>query len=445
MDVRLPKLGENTEGGAVVSILVKEGERITKGQTILELESEKAVAPIPSTADGIVAELKVKEGDRLSVGQVILTLQANGDTAAASTPAPTAAPAKKPAPGPSSSPSQPAPATPGGATATDQPVPALAEPDAGTPEPAASPEIRRIARELGLDLRRIRGSERGGRIVMADLRTYIQQLHRLASAPKPAAPAGSAATPAPAPAPRVESIDFAKWGPVVRKPMSALRRTISRRMVENWNAIPHVTQFDAADITDLMALRKKFAPEYERRGARLTLTSFALKAVVSALKKHPVFNSSIDDATQEVVTKEYYHIGLAVDTEQGLIVPVLRDVERKSLWELSKEIGELADKARDRKVSAEDLKGGTFTISNQGGIGGAHFTPIVNKPEVAILGLGKGALQPVVRENRVEPRLLLPIALSYDHRLIDGGTAARFTVDLIAALAAFQESDLVLS
>jgi pyruvate dehydrogenase E2 component (dihydrolipoamide acetyltransferase) len=441
MDVRLPKLGENAEGGAVVSILVKEGDTVAKGQTILELENEKAVAPIPSTADGVVTQIRVKEGDRIAVGQVILTVEAAGGTAAAAK-APAAArpttPASTAAPAPTTAAAQ-APAA--AAPATGEPAP-LEEVDPKAPMPAASPELRRIARELGLDLRRIRGSERGGRIVMADVRAYLQRLQQLASAPKPASgsgPAGGVAAAAPA-----ESIDFSKWGPVTRKPMSVLRRTISRRMVENWNTIPHVTQFDDIDITELMELRKKFAAEYEKRGARLTLTSFALKAVVAALKKHPIFNSSIDEATQEIVTKSYYHIGLAVDTEQGLIVPVLRDVDRKSLLELSQDVTAMADKARERKVSLDDLKGGTFTISNQGGIGGAHFTPIVNKPEVAILGLGKGGLRAVVRDKKIEPRLLLPIGLSYDHRIIDGGTAARFTVDLAEAFASFKEQDVKL-
>jgi pyruvate dehydrogenase E2 component (dihydrolipoamide acetyltransferase) len=215
-------------------------------------------------------------------------------------------------------------------------------------------------------------------------------------------------------------------------------------MLENWNTIPHVTQFDEADITNVMELRKRFAQAYEQKGARLTLTSFALKAVVAALRKHPIFNCSLDEAAQEIVLKQYYHIGLAVDTEQGLIVPVIRDADRKSLFELSQEVTAVAEKARARKVTLDDLKGGSFTISNQGGIGSGHFTPIVNKPEVAILGLGKGALKAVVREGQIVQRLLLPLAVSYDHRLIDGGTAARFTVDLVEALQGFKEADVAL-
>jgi pyruvate dehydrogenase E2 component (dihydrolipoamide acetyltransferase) len=428
MDVRLPKLGESAEGGTVVSILVKEGDTVTNGQTILELENEKAVAPIPSTAAGVVSQIRVKEGDRLSVGQVILTVTEHHAAAAAPASKAVAAPVR------------PAPSKPG----AEAPVAAEAEADAEPPAadgpmPAASPEIRRIARELGLDLRRVRGTEPGGRVSWTDLRRYIARLQTLAAPPKaPAAGVNPTAAPA-------EPIDFSKWGAITRKPMSPLRRTISRRMAENWNAIPHVTQFDDVDITGLMELRKQFAPNYEQQGARLTLTSFALKAVVAALQKHPIFNSSLDEAASEIVFKEYYHIGLAVDTDQGLLVPVIRNVDRKSLFELSKEVQEMADKARDRKLSLDDMKGGTFTISNQGGIGGAHFTPIVNKPEVAILGLGKGALKAVVKDQQVQQRLMMPIGLSYDHRVIDGGTAARFTVDLIEAFTRFTEADLKLA
>jgi pyruvate dehydrogenase E2 component (dihydrolipoamide acetyltransferase) len=434
MDVRLPKLGESAEGGSVVSILVKEGDTVTKGQTILELENEKAVAPIPSTAAGVVGKIRVKEGDRLSVGQVILTITEGDDASAADKPEKgSAKPAPKQKKEADEDTESKAEAEPEGDAEAEEEA---AAPTGDGPMPAASPEIRRIARELAIDLRRVRGTESGGRVGWPDLRGYIARLQKLAAAPKGA---GTTAKAAPAPA---EQVDFSKWGEISKKPMSSLRKTISRRMVENWNAIPHVTQFDDVDITDLMDLRKKFAPEYEKKGARLTLTSFALKAVAVALKKHPIFNSSIDEVANEIVMKEYYHIGLAVDTDQGLIVPVIRDVDKKSLFELSKDVQDVAEKARDRKVTLDDMKGGTFTISNQGGIGGAHFTPIVNKPEVAILGLGKGGYKPVVKDKKIEPRLLMPIAISYDHRAIDGGAAARFTVDLIAAFGAFTEADL---
>ena len=426
MDVKLPKLGETAEGGAVVSVLVKEGDRVTKGQTILELENEKAVAPIPSTATGVVVKIHVKEGDRIAVGQVILTVDEGGAGAKAES-----KPAAKPA---AASPTRPAP-EPVEPVAEDEPAEAADEPAPSGLPPAASPSLRRTARELGIDLTKIRGSEHGGRIVMTDLRAYIQRLQKLAAQPK----TGSAPAPA---APAAESIDFSKWGQVARKPMTVLRKTIARRMTENWNAIPHVTQFDEADITGLMELRKKFAATYEAQGAKLTLTPFALKAVVAALKQHPVFNASLDEAASEIVFKEYFHLGLAVDTDQGLFVPVLRDVDKKSLLQLSKEVNELAEKARERKITLDEMKGGTFTISNQGGIGGGHFTPIVNKPEVAILGLGRAALKAVVKDKQIQQRLLLPVCLSYDHRVIDGGTAARFTVDLLQAFESFTEADL---
>jgi pyruvate dehydrogenase E2 component (dihydrolipoamide acetyltransferase) len=441
MDLRLPNLGEGADSGTVVTVFVKEGDSIAKDQPILELENEKAVATIPSNLEGTVTAIFVKPGDKLSVGQRILALAEAG-----SSPAGAAAVVRKPgAPEPATVKEvepEPEPIqVPRVETEAESPAPA-GQPIPGIPV-AAAPSLRKVARDLGIDLTRVRGSARGGRILLEDVRAYIQKLQRLAGQPKAAPPAAAAPAPAPAPAappkPAAEQVDFAKWGPVTRKPFSPLRQVIARRMAENWNAIPHVTQFDEADITALNALRKRYAEAYEKRGARLTLTSFALKAVCDTLKKHPVFNSSLDETTRELVLKDYFHIGIAVDTEAGLIVPVIRDADKKSLLDLSKELEELAKKARDRKVSGEELKGGTFTISNQGGIGGAHFTPIVNKPEVAILGLGRGALKPVVRENQVQPRLMLPMGLSYDHRVIDGGVAARFTVDLVKAFENFNE------
>jgi pyruvate dehydrogenase E2 component (dihydrolipoamide acetyltransferase) len=429
MDFKLPPLGEGADSGTVVNLFVKEGDTVTKDQPILELENEKAVATIPSTASGVVTKIFVKAGDRISVGQRILSL-GEGGAAASAAPAPKAKAASKAAPV-----SEPEPAP-----AASAPAPAPVEEEFPTPTidvaVAASPSIRKMARELGLDLTKVRGSARGGRILIEDVRAYVHRLQRLAFAPKTPVAVAAPAKPA------AEQIDFSKWGPVTAKPMTPLRQVISRRMAENWNAIPHVTQFDDADITVLNELRKKYADAYEKKGARLTLTSFALKVVADTLKKHPIFNSSLDEVAQQIVFKEYYHIGIAVDTEAGLIVPVIRDVDKKSIFDVSKELEELAKKARDRKVSGDELKGGTFTISNQGGIGGAHFTPIVNKPEVAILGLGRGAVKPVVRDGKIEPRLLMPIGLSYDHRVIDGGSAARFTVDLVKAFQTFDEKDV---
>jgi pyruvate dehydrogenase E2 component (dihydrolipoamide acetyltransferase) len=426
MDLRLPPLGEGADSGTVVTLFVKEGDQIAKDQPLLELENEKAVATIPSTGAGTITKLFVKAGEKLSVGQRILSFE-EGDGAKV---------AEKGKAAPESKVERTEAAKPTAAREeVEQEAEAVPVLKPGV-APAASPSLRKLAQDLGIDLTRVRGSEPGGRIVMADIRAYIQ---RLQARPSGAQAKGAAETAAQTRT-TAEHIDFSKWGPVTKKPLSPLRQVIARRMSENWNAVPHVTQFDEADVTELMALRKKYAGAYEQKGARLTLTGFALKAVQETLKKHPILNSSLDG--DEIVLKEYFHIGVAVDTEAGLIVPVIRDVDKKSVLDLSKELEELAKKARERKISGEELKGGTFTISNQGGIGGGHFTPIVNKPEVAILGLGRGATKPVIREERVESRVLLPIALSYDHRVIDGGVAARFVVDLVNSFENFKEESV---
>jgi pyruvate dehydrogenase E2 component (dihydrolipoamide acetyltransferase) len=415
MDVKLPKLGEGADSGVVVNVFVKEGDHVARDQAILELENEKAVASIPSTAAGVVTKIYVKSGDKISIGQRLISLSGGDQPAAAATPA-----AKRAAP-------EPEPETlveePAAEAGEEIPKPVAA--------PVASPSVRRLARELGIDLSKVRGSEAGGRIARGDLRAHIARLQKATDKTKVAATAPAR--------PVAEQIDFSKWGPVTKKPLTQLRQVIARRLWESWNAIPHVTQFDDADFTRLNELRKKYAPAYEKKGAKLTLTPLVLKALVETLKKHPIFNSSLDEAAQEVVIKEYFHIGIAVDTEQGLIVPVIRDADKKSVLDLAKELEQLAQKARDRKVTAEELKGGTFTITNQGAIGGAHFTPIINKPEVAILGLGRGAMKPAVRDGKVEVRMMTPLGLSYDHRVIDGGAAARFMVDLVTAMENFGE------
>ncbi len=428
MDVKLPKLGEGADSGVVVGVFVKEGDTVANGQAVMELENEKAVASIPSTGAGVVEKVYVKPGDRISIGQKILSLGGSGGAAA---PAPAAAapkaaaakaPAKKAAARPAPEPEE-----------TDEEPLAESEDEIVNESPVASPSIRRAALEFGIDLRKIRGSEAGGRIVAADVQQYLQRLMRAAARPASKGGAEAAAKPAPV------QVDFSQWGPILKKPVSPLRKVIARRMSESWSSVARVTQFDDIDFTKLGELRKKFGAAYEAKGVKLTFTPFVLKAVAETLKKHPIFNSSLDEVASEIVLKEYIHLGIAVDTDQGLMVPVIRDVDKKSLLDLAKELEALAAKARDRKISAEEMKGGTFTISNQGAIGGGHFTPIINLPEVAILGLGRGALKPVVRDGKVEARLLTPIALSYDHRVIDGGTAARFTVDLLKAFENFSE------
>ncbi len=424
MDVKLPKLGEGADSGVVVGIFVKEGDTIAKDQTILELENEKAVAAIPSTGAGVVEKIYVKSGDRISAGQKILTLA--GGAAAPAAPAPAATPAAKPAAKKAA-----AKAAPVVQEAEEEVVESADE--IVNENPVASPSVRRAAREFGIDLQKVSGDE-SGRVTGEDIKNYINRLIRAAA--RPAAAASAEAAPA-KPAPVL--IDFAQFGPILKKPMTPLRKVISRRMSESWSSVVRVTQFDDIDFTKLGELRKKFAADYEKKGVKLTLTPFVLKAVAATLKQHPIFNSSLDEAANEIVLKEYIHLGIAVDTDQGLMVPVLRDVDKKSLFDLAKELESLAAKARDRKISADEMKGGTFTISNQGAIGGGHFTPIVNLPEVAILGLGRGAMKPVVRDGQIVARLLTPIALSYDHRVVDGGSAARFTVDLVKAFEQFSE------
>ena len=431
MDVKLPKLGEGADSGVVVNVFVKEGDPITEGQTIIELENEKAVAPIPATVSGKVTKVRIKEGDKISVGQVILTVEPGGAEARPAKEQEAVAGAAKPT---QSSPAEDALEPPQEEDLTGE------VPVKSASEIAAAPSIRKLARDLGIDLGRVRGSERGGRIALADVRAYIQRLQALALQPRAAA-AGAPVKPELA---QAEAADFSKWGPITKKPLSQLRKTIGRRMSESWVSVPRVTQFDEADISGLMELRKKYHAAYEAHGARLTLTPFVLKALAAALKKHPLFNASLDEAGTEIVVKEYYHIGLAVDTEAGLLVPVIRDVDKKGLLQLSKEVEECAVRARERKLSLEEMKGGTFTVSNQGGIGGGHFTPIVNLPEVGILGLGRGALKAVVKEGKILPRLMMPMAISYDHRVIDGGVAARFTVDLVGELEEFPEAEVEL-
>lgn len=429
MDIRLPRLGEGADSGTVSTLFLKAGDPVKKDQAVLELESEKAVASIPSPSTGTITKFYVKEGDVVKVGQLIFALS---DTTTI------AAPDAKPidASVGDEDVTEPAlvseaPLSPAG----EIPPPEIAPGLPGGVPPPASPSIRKLARELGIDLARVRGSQRGGRIVMADVKRYLQQIQRLPAKPVTSPSAG-------APPVVAERIDFSKWGKVTAEKITTLRRTISGKMVQSWTTIPHITQFDEADITHLLALRKKYASKYEKKRGHLTLTSFALKVVVDTLKKHPIFNASLDEAAGEIVLKSYYHIGIAVDTEHGLIVPVIRDVEKKSLLQLSVELQELAERSRQRKVGLDEMQGGSFTISNQGGIGSAHFTPIINAPQVAILGMGRSAVKPVSRKGEVQQRTMLPLGLSYDHRIIDGADAARFMVDLVQAFEAFKEADV---
>lgn len=434
MDIKIPPLGEGASSGTVINILVKEGDTIKKDQTVIELENEKAVAPIPSTQAGTVSKILVSIGTQVSVGQSIITLAGSGSSSSVTS---NAAPQTvKPvvvnqSQNIAASAVQQAPIAP---------IQNIAYQPSSGQAGAASPMIRRIARQIGLDLGRVSGSQRGGRIILEDVKNYIQYLQSVAfsggSGQSIQSPDVKSASP---------SVDFSKWGNIEKKSLSPLRKKIAEKMHESWSSIPHVTQNDEVDVTDLMKVIKLHAASYEKAGARLTLTAVILKACVQALKKYPQFNSSLDENTHELIVKEYYHLGVAVDTEQGLIVPVLKDVDKKNLLEISKDLSHLAEKTRQRKVGAEDLKGGTFTISNLGGIGGKHFTPIINKPEVAILGVSRGAVSAVVRDGKIVQRSMMPISVSYDHRVIDGADGARFIREIATAIEGFKESEIKLS
>ena len=439
MDVKLPRLAEGVDSGVVVSILVSEGQEIKKDQPFIELETQKAVGSIPSPESGTVSKIHVKEGMEVAVGQLLISISADKDSAVAKP----ATGEQAPAPTAVERPAQTRSSTTSPASADVKFAPQgedyRYESKSGA-APPASPSIRKIAGDLGIDLTRVKGSEVGGRIVLSDVRAYIQRLQQRSLEEAKERPA-TGSQPA---APQSEPIDFAKWGPIRRERMSPLRRTVSRRMVESWTTIPKINQFDDADITNLLTLRKKHASAYEKKGSHLTLTSFLLRIVGNALQKYPRANASIDESTSELIYKDYFHIGVAVDTEGGLIVPVLRDIDKKTLFDLSKELHELTEKTRQRKVSLEELQGGTFTISNQGSIGGNHFTPIIYAPQVAILGVGQGKPKPIVVGEEIAIRTMLPLCLAYDHRVLDGADAVRFLKEIIAGLENFSEAQVKL-
>jgi pyruvate dehydrogenase E2 component (dihydrolipoamide acetyltransferase) len=434
MDIKLPRLSEGVESGTVVSILVAEGQPIQKDQPVMELETQKAVGSIPSPESGTVTKIHVKEGMEVAVGQVLLSIETNGAESATPAGAPggmAAAATPQRAQPPRHQPAAPPRA---GEASEDYRY----QSQSGAPPPAA-PAVRKIARDLGIDLTRVKGSAAGGRIGLDDLRAYVERLQRLAFSS--AEPAAGEVAPKAAPP---ETVDFARWGPVRREKMSPLRRTVSQRMLQSWTTVPKINQFDDADITALLALRKKHAPAYDQRQARLTLTALIVKAAAAALQKHPRANASLDEASPEIVYKDYCHIGIAVDTEGGLIVPVLRDADKKSVFEIARALNDLTDRTRARKIAVDELQGGTFTISNQGSIGGAHFTPIVYAPQVAILGVGQGGAKAVIIDRKIAVRTLLPLCLAYDHRVLDGADAVRFLKELIGYLEAFPEAELTL-
>ncbi|MBV8206652.1 MAG: 2-oxo acid dehydrogenase subunit E2 [Acidobacteria bacterium] len=445
--VALPELGENIASGDLVKVLVKVGDRIEKDQPIIEIETDKATVEVPSPEAGTVTEIAVKAGQKINVGDLILMVSSSAEVlpqgglpeqpepkstenvmARAAEPAQAAeepsvrdgeAPARGTWEAPAEAPAQEEPAA-ARALPNIAVMPARRPASGRSPaDVAAAPSVRQLAREIGIDITDVEATGRGGRITFDDVKRHARE-SRISALPGAAAPA----LPLP---------DFAKWGEIERQPMNAVRRATARQMQYAW-AIPHVTQNDKADTTALEKLRQRFSERAERMGGKLTTTAVALKIVAGALKVFPRFAASLDLAAEEVILKKYVHIGVAVDTERGLIVPVIRDVDKKNILELSVELAEVAERARNRKLGPQDLEGGVFTITNLGGIGGTFFSPIINAPQVAILGIGRSQWEPVFRresgsdgaKGHFEPRLLLPLSLSYDHRIIDGADAARF-------------------
>ncbi len=423
IEFKLPELGENITSGRVANILVKEGQAIRKDEPLLELETDKAVIEVPAERDGIVKEIKIGEGDEVQIGETLFVIEpsetkesvpqkAETQTKeAAPEPAAETETEDKPEAGEEPLSEQTTPES----SAETLPPPAPREIKKGEVAPAA-PSVRRFAREIGVDINRVPGTGPGGRISADDVKAYSKLLNKQRALQSGAA-AGVQAEALP---------DFSRWGEVEHQPMNRVREITAKHLSYAWSAIPHVTQFDKADITDLEALRKKYAPRVEAAGGKLTVTAILLKVTAQALKAFPQFNASVDMGKNEIIFKHYYNIGVAVDTDRGLLVPVIKDADQKNITELSVELNEVSRKARERKLSIEEMQGGNFSISNLGGIGGTGFTPVINSPEVAILGISRARTEPVYRDGTFVPRLMLPLSLSYDHRIIDGADAARF-------------------
>jgi pyruvate dehydrogenase E2 component (dihydrolipoamide acetyltransferase) len=427
-EFKLPELGENIDQGELVRLMISPGAKVSEGQPVMELETDKAVVEVPSSVTGVVKDILVKQGEKIKVGQVIFTLEGAA-----------AAPEEKPKHSPVEHFSEQNAArltfqtairaegkTEEQALPPDKPQPLppsftmpvqlskVAGDSQGEPVPAA-PHVRRLARELGVDVHEVKGSGPGGRISKEDVKNYSRSLLAAATA----APQGAKFA-------QPELPDFNKWGKIERVSIRGIRRKTAEHLWQAWTTIPHVTQQDHADITELEQLRARFAPKAQEAGGKMTVTAIALKVCASALKIFPQFNASIDMAKEEIVYKQFINIGVAVDTDRGLLVPVIREVDKKNIVELATELTQLSVKAREKKLTPDEMQGGTFTITNLGGIGGDGFSPIVNHPEVAILGLSRSTMQPVFIGGKFEPRLVLPLSLSYDHRLIDGADAARF-------------------
>jgi pyruvate dehydrogenase complex dihydrolipoamide acetyltransferase long form len=424
----LPDLGENITSGDVVSVLVKVGDVVSPGQAVLEVETDKAVIEVPCPPGGVIQEVLVKKGETVNVGQALMSLsssESQPETAKPAAPSPVteSVAAAKPSPVVETNETV---AVAQSVAAAQPPAPVAASNGEATNNTLASdvinpagPAVRRLARELGVDLGRVSGSGPSGRIVREDVVAAVRRAGGQARSNSRTVRSGG------------EQDD---WGPIHREKMSRMRKTIATNMVRSVATIPHLTNFDDADVTELERLRKDSATEYAKSDVKLTALAFVIKAVSLSLKQHPSVNSAVDMEKGELVYKDYVNIGLAVDTSRGLVVPVLRDCDQQSIPQIAQEIAKTAEKAKNAQYGVEDLRGGTFTISNLGAIGGTYSTPIINHPEVAILLLGRSRKLPIVYEDRVEPRLMMPLSLSYDHRVIDGAMAARFLKEVIGYL-----------
>lgn len=422
IEVKVPDIGD-FKNIPVIEILVKPGDTVSAEDPLVTLESDKATMEVPSPAAGVVREIRIKVGDKVSEGALVLMLEAGGD-------APAVSKAVPPPAAPAAAAPQPAKASPAPAA---KPAPVAAPAAAVVDEAAfgkahASPSVRRFARELGVDLSRVKGSGPKDRVVKEDIQAFVKsELTR----PRGSEGGGGLGFNLPP----MQPVDFAKFGPVTTQPLSRIKKLSGGFLHRNWVSIPHVTQHDEADITELEAFRKTQSEEAKKSGIKFTMLGFLMKAAVVALKQFPEFNASLSPDGESLVLKNYFHIGVAVDTPGGLVVPVIRDVDKKGLLEIAKELGDLSGRMRNGKISPADLQGGCFSISSLGGIGGTFFTPIINAPEVAILGVGKAVMKPVWNGKEFVPRLMLPLSLSYDHRVIDGALGARFSTYLTTVLS----------
>lgn len=421
-EVKLPEISENVESGQVINILVSVGDLIQADQPVVELETDKATFEFPSPIKGQVVEIPVKKGQTIKVGDTIIKVDPQGQgLPAEAPPAPEIQQHAQTIKDEPETDSPEAESAPQPVVLKETPAADPAEPSAPAAKPQhaitpvnAAPSVRQLARELGVDINAVPTSGSTGRISQADVKLYAGKL----ISRTPASPT-KATTAKPLP-------DFAQWGEIERQPLTAIRKVIADHLSYAWATIPHVTQFDKADITELEEFRAEYAGKVEQAGGKLTVTAILLKACASALKEFPRFNASLDPASREIIYKKYFHLGVAVDTDRGLLVPVVRDVDKKTILEIAVELADLAQKARNKKITPEQMTGGSFTVTNLGGIGGTGFTPIINWPEVAILGLARASEEPVNRQGRIELRKILPLSLSYDHRVIDGADGARF-------------------